>query len=385
MTLQRLALILAPLCVAFVPRPALASADGGRLTVRQDASGVIEVVGLDANVRQAFARPDRTPEGWAEILSVRVAREIGQPQAAAIVGHHEIIGETLRFTPRYPFLAGTRYLVRFDPRRVDPASTTASIELTFTVPAGPVGKPTDVVAVFPSASLVPENLLKLYLHFSAPMSRGEAYHRVRLLDGSGHAVERPFLELGEELWDPEMIRLTLLFDPGRIKRGLKPREDEGPILEAGKPYTLVIDADWPDASNRPLGAGFRKSFRAGPPDEAQPVATLWTFEAPTAGTRGPLVVRFPESLDHAMLGRAISVLVGEGRVVGRVEVGERERSWRFVPDRVWPDGPIRLQVDPELEDLAGNSLARPFEVDEVRRDPGGVSKGDVVVPVPRPR
>ena len=33
------------------------------------------------------------------------------------------------------------------------------------------------------------------------------------------AIELPFLEIDEELWDPAMMRLTLFIDPGRIKRG----------------------------------------------------------------------------------------------------------------------------------------------------------------------
>ena len=54
--------------------------------------------------------------------------------------------------------------------------------------------------VYPSRAMLPENLLRLYIHFSAPMSRGEAYRRIRLLDATGKPVDDPFLELDEELW-----------------------------------------------------------------------------------------------------------------------------------------------------------------------------------------
>ena len=64
---------------------------------------------------------------------------------------------------------------------------------------------TVVARVTPSADRVPENLLKFYLHFSAPMSRGEVYDRVRLLDARRPAVDLPFLGLGEELWDPTAL------------------------------------------------------------------------------------------------------------------------------------------------------------------------------------
>ena len=61
-------------------------------------------------------------------------------------------------------------------------------------------------------------------------------------------MDAPFLELDEELWSPDGDSLHLVFDPGRIKRGLKPREEVGPVLEAGKSYSLVIDREWVDAS-----------------------------------------------------------------------------------------------------------------------------------------
>jgi hypothetical protein len=50
------------------------------------------------------------------------------------------------------------------------------------------------------------------------MSRGEAYRRVHLLDATGRPINLAFLEIEQELWDPEGRRLTLLFDPGRVKR-----------------------------------------------------------------------------------------------------------------------------------------------------------------------
>jgi hypothetical protein len=47
---------------------------------------------------------------------------------------------------------------------------------------------------------------------------------------------------------PDMTRLTLFIDPGRIKRGVAPLEEIGPALHAGKRYTLEIDSGWHDAS-----------------------------------------------------------------------------------------------------------------------------------------
>ena len=172
-----------------------------------------------------------------------------------------------------------------------------------------------VESVYPSAETLPENLLRFYLQFSAPMSRGEAYTHIRLLNAAGRAVADPFLELNEELWSGDGRRFTLLFDPGRIKRGLKPREEVGPILEAGKSYTLVIDHRWPDAQGNLLARDFRKSFGAGPPDQESPSPRDWIIQAPAAGTRHPLEVEFSEPLDSALARRLIVVRDRQNRIV----------------------------------------------------------------------
>jgi len=141
---------------------------------------------------------------------------------------------------------------------------------------------------------LPQNLLKFYLHFSAPMSRGHIYDHIHLLDQNGQAVELPFLEIDEELWNPEMTRLTLFIDPGRIKRGVQPLEEIGPALEAGKSYTLEIDAAWRDNAGLPLRENFRKSFRVAAPDREPPAPATWKIRSPKAGTHAALNIGMPE-------------------------------------------------------------------------------------------
>jgi hypothetical protein len=221
-----------------------------------------------------------------------------------------------------------------------------------------------ITRVYPTADVLPENTLRLYVHFSAPMSKGDVYKHVKLLKEGGKPVVLPFLEIDEELWSPDGKRFTLLFDPGRVKQGLKPREEEGPILEAGKKYTLVIAAAWPDAAGTPLKAAFRKSFSAAPADDAPVDPAKWTLTPPPAGGRTPLVVKLNKAHDHALLHRLVWVADAAGqRIEGETAVTDGEKTWQFTPAAPWPKGPFRLVVDTRLEDPCGNRVGEPFEVD----------------------
>jgi hypothetical protein len=91
-------------------------------------------------------------------------------------------------------------------------------------------------------------------------------------------------------------------------------------------------------------------------------------EAPAAATRDPLRLRFPEPLDRGLLASALHVEDGEGSpVAGRIEVVAQETEWLFLPERPWRAGAYALRAATILEDLAGNSLERPFEVDVFER------------------
>jgi hypothetical protein len=346
------------LCLGAGPGPSI------RLSKPGDPRAAVEAVGLDPATLAALASdPGRAGQVLA-VSTVSGPSKNGGDDRPPLLGSYRVdtAAGVLRFQPRFPLEPGVRYraVLRAPNARAAPVSS------EFMLPAPvEVGVPlTKVVRVSPARDVLPENLLKFYIEFSAPMSRGEAYQNLRLLDAKGKALDLPFLELGEELWDPRGRRFTLLFDPGRIKTGLKPREELGPVLEAGKSYTLEVNRRWQDAAGHPLGTGFRKTFRVEAPDMTPPDPKTWTLNPPAAGTRRALAVRFPEPLDRAMLGRVLAVADRQGKAVaGSVAVGDDETTWSFIPDEPWRAGGYALLVDKTLEDLAGNSIGRPFEVD----------------------
>jgi hypothetical protein len=332
--------------------PGLGCAATALRSIRVESPTAVVVTGLRDAELGRFESLDYQQR--ADVLRLSVA-DAGT-DAPPLQGEVRRRDSSIVFTPRYPLREGLAYRARFDAPAV---GGDLALETIVTIPAPPKTAVVRVEAVYPSADELPENLLKFYIQFSGPMSRGEAYQRVRLLDDQGRAVPRPFLELGEELWNHEMTRFTLFFEPGRIKQGLVPRQEMGLALSRGKSYTLEVDQAWQDDRGRPLVQTFRKTFRVTEPDAIQPDPARWKIEPPVAGSNDALVVRFDEPLDHGMLQRVISVR----GVAGKVVVSEQERRWSFSPDAPWKRGKHVLAVETILEDSAGNSIGRPFEVD----------------------
>jgi hypothetical protein len=341
------------------------AADAKDPTVRLNR-GTFDVEGLAADDLAALAKVKWTAAEWNAVLAVHVENNAAGPDGPpAVFGTYRVEDGVLRFEPRFPPSPGLRYRVTFNPSKLpghDAKERTVTAE--FAIPKPPAVATAVVEQVYPTAKVLPENQLRFYLHFSAPMSVGDSYKYVKLLNEAGKEVESPFLELGEELWDRDGKRFTLLIHPGRIKRGLKPREELGPVLEEGKSYTLVVSEKWPDAEGNPLKEGYKKTFRAAKPIDEGIDSKTWKLRPPDAGTRDPLTVTFPAPLDHALLQRVVWVADGQGeRVAGKVTVSEEETRWQFAPEKPWKEGEYQLTAETILEDLAGNRIGRPFEVD----------------------
>jgi hypothetical protein len=357
----------------------VAPAAGAELSLRwsQDPghpkSAVVEVAGAAAPALDALDRAGWTPDRWASLLAVRVkpAQNTAAPAVPPMLGRYSIEDGVIRFRPQFPLDTGVTYEAVFRPAELPGARAPAPADLRASHRLDPPARPTAptvVAAVYPSGDVLPENLLKFYLHFSNPMQRGNVYDHIRLLNDAGAAVELPFLELDEELWNPEMTRLTIFIDPGRIKRGVLPLEEIGPSLESGKTYSLVINPAWRDTSGAPLARPFRKSFRVGPPDRDPPDPARWKLTPPAAGTRDPLRVTFTGAMDHALTLRMMRVADAAGTPVeGTATMTDAEQAWSFVPDVPWPPGNHQLRVQKTIEDVAGNNIGKQFEVDLVER------------------
>ncbi|MCA9117897.1 MAG: hypothetical protein KDA79_22655, partial [Planctomycetaceae bacterium] len=220
-----------------------------------------------------------------------------------------------------------------------------------------------VISIAPTGTLVPANHLKFYITFSEPMQRPGIFGWFRLKNlTTGEDVPRPFRHT--ELWSADQKQLTLWFHPGRQKTGVNLNVEIGPVLNEGHRYELVISEKWPSERGTALGRNVTKQITAGPADHQQPDLARWKIVPPAAGTRQPLVVQFDEPLDAALIRSQLRLSRPDGRpVAGTARSRHHERQWEFVPRHKWRAGTCRLEAGNVLEDVAGNSLERPFEVD----------------------
>jgi hypothetical protein len=231
-----------------------------------------------------------------------------------------------------------------------------AVELT------PVGH---VEAIYPSGPEIPRNHLRFYLYFSEPMSEGFAADSIELRRRDNQqALPDALLFVGPELWDRERRRLTVLLDPGRIKRGLVPNAEGGYPLRQGIDVTLSVSSAWPDAQGRALRCGLERHYAVGADSRRLVDPRRWALSAPSAGSSEPLAVSFDRALDQALARSGLGVLDERGEdVAGHVALAEHERGWRFTPLRPWASGQYHLVVPPRLEDTAGNSVVRLFDRD----------------------
>ena len=180
---------------------------------------------------------------------------------------------------------------------------------------------------------------------------------IKLVEANGTHDPAAFMAFKQELWNEDRTRLTLLMDPGRIKRGVAQNLTLGPALHEGRAYSIVVEDGWPGANGGQESLRFEQQFTVSQALRTLPDTNLWQFQRPRIATRDPLVIEFDRPFDLLLAQTAITVLDQEEQVVpGTVSVENFERRWRFQPEKVWTTETVLIVVDARLEDVAGNNL-----------------------------
>lgn len=320
-------------------------------------------------------------QDWKAIFPVQFGEKL-DPTLPSMLGKYEVKNQSVFFQPRFPFTQGKAYTAAFQSEvfseKMGIDCSEKTIIQSFEIPNSQPVIPTFLEQIYPTDSLLPMNLLKIYLYFSAPMRSGQAFEHLKLLNEKGEVVADPFLYLDKELWDKEGKRLTIWFDPGRIKRDLTPNEMFGLPLQTGQSYQLVADKNWQDIRGNSLKENFVKSFSVVENDRQQPKTTDWTIDFPKSGTPTALKIRFGEAMDYALLQNSLAIFNKKNEIVaGEVKIKNGEKEWWFLPKENWQAGTYTLRVAAVLEDLAGNNLNRLFDRD-IHKDAEAVLNRDYV-------
>jgi hypothetical protein len=159
-----------------------------------------------------------------------------------------------------------------------------------------------------------------------------------------------------------MTCLTILLDPGRLKRSVGPNRMLGPPLEVGQRYTLAVGRGMIDVHGQPLHEAFNKSFSVSQAVREPIALEAWKILQPPMGSHEPLELTFPRPLDWAQLRHGVTVVSTSGQlIIGRIDIDLAEMRWRFTPEQPWQAGAHNICVAPSLEDICGNTPYGAFD------------------------
>jgi hypothetical protein len=207
------------------------------------------------------------------------------------------------------------------------------------------------VSISPSAKSIPANALRLYVTFDRPARGRVATRDIRLFDAAGREVDGAFMDFGQDLWSPNGRRLTVLFDPGRVKRDVEGDGDSAAPLQAGHSFSVEV-------------AGKRFQYQVTPAVRTGLTRQTWQLALPKAGSREAFTVRFDREMDAALLRDQLEIVDAQGRSQpGTVTASADGRAWAWSPQYSWHLGPYQLVIGSSLEDVSGNRVGEALDHD----------------------
>jgi hypothetical protein len=330
----------------------------------QRAAASVSITNIDPDLIVSLGQYAKAGGLITRILRVGVAHKEAQigNNLPDIFGGYKILRDGVRFTPHFPFERGLSYRATFDPRPLCRTEFPDVLTLDFSLSRERIGSSAEVTHIFPTTNYLPDNLLRLYVCFSHSMQRGRAESEILLLGPDGGPAADVLYRAPVELWDRSMQHLTILLDPGRLKRGLGPNRELGPPLKVGDEYTLVVGSGLVELSGEPLRKAFYKRFRVTEPVREHVAVDQWEVVPPVTKSRQPLTLLFPRPLDWALLSQAITVVLEHAQSIeGRTSIDQCERRWSFTPALPWSAGNYEVRVASSLEDVCGNSVIAAFD------------------------
>jgi len=217
-----------------------------------------------------------------------------------------------------------------------------------------------VVMIYPSSDTLPENLLRMYIQFSEPMKTVGNLEKIRLFNEEGEEISGAIFSNVYELWSADQTQLTLVFDPARVKTGLRANELLGRALQQGEAYELLI-SNLENIEHERIKP-FSKKFKVSEADLKSPNLEEWKMIQPKVNTTDPFKLIFPEIIDQMSLRHRL-VIVNESKEVvkGIISVANNETEWSFIPSQNWIKGTYSILINARLADPSGNNLNGLFD------------------------
>lgn len=266
-----------------------------------------------------------------------------------IVGSFIVQTNSMIFIPKFPFLQGKTYIIK-----------TNDYQKEFFIPKSVKSKPV-VTEIYPTKNTIPENILRMYIQFSHPMKTTGNLKNIKLYDSKGVEVKRAIFNNVYELWNESQTQLTIIFDPSRVKTGLKINKNMGRALEAGESYKIVV-SNLEDIYGQRLKNSYTKHFYVTEEDTQSPNHEKWSLKSPKANTTESLNIDFKESIDIMSLQNRLFVFTSnDDRIDGKIKFNNNEKSWKFIPNQKWKKGDYTLKINSRLSDPSGNNLNGLFD------------------------
>src|SRR5206468_7955185 len=126
-----------------------------------------------------------TVKEWPAMFRVVVAGGTEEELLARppLAGTYSLTHTGIRFEPQFPLVPGRDYIAIF---KAD--SDARAFRATLALPKIPPGPRVAISAVYPSANRLPENTLRLYIHFTGAVARGDVYRHFKLVRDDGVEV-----------------------------------------------------------------------------------------------------------------------------------------------------------------------------------------------------
>ncbi len=217
-----------------------------------------------------------------------------------------------------------------------------------------------VVNIFPQSDSLPVNIMRFYVEFSHPMQEMNIYEHVHLIDNKGQKGDSVFYQYPHEFWNNTRTKVSLLVDPGRVKRGLIAHNRLGRAFEEGVTYHLKIDSLLLNFEDQPLQKSVTKTFVAITEDIQAPNVNDWQLSQPRIETVEPLIINLKDKIDHVSAQTLLRITQNNQLVEGHFEM-KGDTSLAFIPKSDWSRGKYQLSINSKLEDLTANSVNQVFD------------------------